>query len=622
MSHRARWIVCDCKTGKPLAVAPASASKAWIKRQAQAIATRLGKAVRVAREGARLANPAPDPARGQIWRHIATSAPVEVRGVNGIKVSWYNRRTGDSDTWSRDRFKEEHRPPAGLKPNPKGRKGEMTAMRGRLRAYTDATVDSIAHNGKTRAIRDAAKRELVRRGVTWSGAGVAERAMRGNPGCPWCGDSRPLVRGYCPTCGKTRAQAKADVARFFKSHPPGREANPVGRPHTIRGAIAMLLEHAKRPDLAMDVLAGGDPIAALKAAHDAIEPLAPGGPRFGYTAASLRKAAEMVRKLKPGQLDMRVNPAEYAFEGTLRALESAPERAPLKIVTGRRSRASSSAPRAQRAPAAPRLEYGDHVRAPYSGPAHAFGRTITKTSETGQVVGLEDRDGEPWVRVFVKRGRGRGNETWHPARSVRKVRRYLKDMRPISEKHPRLYAKAVREIGGDLDAGQVLVDRALEDHDMAAARARQLDPSSPDGRRAYAKVKQLERWHFTLDRALSAARNAAGLEEEPWRQANPRPFARTAGERQRAERAFQMWHEFSSSKVKPVKVHSRTMPKHLVELGQVLRIDYRSNKWEGKPVDYTHATKRPYPLLVTDPDAQQLYLVGGKMKPTADGLVN
>lgn len=101
---------------------------------------------------------------------------------------------------------------------------------------------------------------------------------------------------------------------------------------------------------------------------------------------------------------------------------------------------------------------------------------------------------------------------------------------------------------------------------------------------------------------------------------NPRPFV--GDELERARDTFNMWHEFDSHKLERVAVPSRTIPRHLVKLGEVVRIDYKSNKWEGQPVTYTHSTKRPRPLLVTDPDARQLFLVGGKMRPTADGLVN
>lgn len=114
--------------------------------------------------------------------------------------------------------------------------------------------------------------------------------------------------------------------------------------------------------------------------------------------------------------------------------------------------------------------------------------------------------------------------------------------------------------------------------------------------------------------------------ETPWPllarpQQNPR---RNPGqsELERAKDTFRMWHEFDAEQLTPVTVPSRRMPKHLVALGKVRRIDYDSSKWEGRVVTYTHSTKRPYPTLATDPEARTLYLVGGKMKPTADGLVN
>lgn len=114
--------------------------------------------------------------------------------------------------------------------------------------------------------------------------------------------------------------------------------------------------------------------------------------------------------------------------------------------------------------------------------------------------------------------------------------------------------------------------------------------------------------------------------ETPWPllarpQQNPR---RNPGqsELERAKDTFRMWHEFDAEQLTPVKVPSRRMPRHLVALGKVRRIDYDSSKWEGRVVTYTHSTKRPYPTLATDPEARTLYLVGGKMKPTADGLVN
>lgn len=101
-----------------------------------------------------------------------------------------------------------------------------------------------------------------------------------------------------------------------------------------------------------------------------------------------------------------------------------------------------------------------------------------------------------------------------------------------------------------------------------------------------------------------------------------RPNPGSSGERARAERMFETWHEFGSKAVKRVRVPSRTLPRYGVKLGEIVTLDYVSDKWEGKPVTYTHDTKRPRPWLVSDPDGQQLFIVGGRMKPTADGLVN
>lgn len=97
-----------------------------------------------------------------------------------------------------------------------------------------------------------------------------------------------------------------------------------------------------------------------------------------------------------------------------------------------------------------------------------------------------------------------------------------------------------------------------------------------------------------------------------------------SGERERGDATFEMWHEFPPSKgVKRIKVPYTTWPKHMVKLGEVVRIDYKSNKWvSGKNRTYTHATKHPRPILVTDPDALAVSLIGGAMRATADGLVN
>jgi hypothetical protein len=121
---------------------------------------------------------------------------------------------------------------------------------------------------------------------------------------------------------------------------------------------------------------------------------------------------------------------------------------------------------------------------------------------------------------------------------------------------------------------------------------------------------------------------AAGSELPPVRvvHQNPRRAPNTrrrnASERQRAARAFETWHEFKPHRVTKIKVPFTRWPKHVVKLGEVVRIDYRSPKWEGRSRTYTHTTRKPRPILVSDPDFRSVNLVGGAMRPTADGLVN
>lgn len=336
----------------------------------------------------------------------------------------------------------------------------------------------------------------------------------------------------------------------------------------------------------------------------------------------------------------RRNPAEYVFSGTFRQLEpeQAPTLAPLELVKSPRVRVrAEKSPRAPHVPREPkaRLQYGMYVRAPYSGPIKAFGRTITKARETGVVVGLEDRAGEPWARVYVKRGRS-FTETWFPARQVRKLASKMrKPWQPLSSKHPRVWNAIKREGGGDPARIRELLDAAVAEQAEAMERAQDLVPGrrTHEGadafRQAYGdyvkarrRVEMLELLLQELDPRTATMQPWDRSAADPW--AAPAAIAnpRNSAEFERAMDTFEMWHKFPAEMLTPVKVPSRRMPKHLVTLGKVKRIDYESNKWEGRPVDYTHKTKRPFPILATDPEARALYLVGGKMKPTADGLVN
>lgn len=91
---------------------------------------------------------------------------------------------------------------------------------------------------------------------------------------------------------------------------------------------------------------------------------------------------------------------------------------------------------------------------------------------------------------------------------------------------------------------------------------------------------------------------------------------------ERAVRTFRKWHEFDPDSLTSVKGPRRVIPSTLVLLGELVEVVYRSDKWEGKKKLYVHKTKKPHPLLVTDPDGKSLYIVGGRVKVTGRGLVD
>ncbi len=90
----------------------------------------------------------------------------------------------------------------------------------------------------------------------------------------------------------------------------------------------------------------------------------------------------------------------------------------------------------------------------------------------------------------------------------------------------------------------------------------------------------------------------------------------------RAQRTAEMWNEFPATDARRVKVRSRQIPKHLVKLGDLDAVVYRSNKYGGNPKLYEHRFKRPLPVLTSDPDGRVMHIVGGGFKITGDGLVD
>jgi len=96
----------------------------------------------------------------------------------------------------------------------------------------------------------------------------------------------------------------------------------------------------------------------------------------------------------------------------------------------------------------------------------------------------------------------------------------------------------------------------------------------------------------------------------------------------RARRTFTRLNEIEPGRVTRVKT-TRGAPKVLAKIGELVSIQYRSDKYAGSPDNphgktqlYEHRTKRPRPVLATDPSGREVHIVGGRMHPTPDGLVN
>ena len=65
--------------------------------------------------------------------------------------------------------------------------------------------------------------------------------------------------------------------------------------------------------------------------------------------------------------------------------------------------------------------------------------------------------------------------------------------------------------------------------------------------------------------------------------------------------------------------HHRIVPPVVVELGRLVAVMYRSDKWVGHPRTYIHYMKDP-PRLVSDVAGRQLFVVGGNYRITARGI--
>lgn len=65
--------------------------------------------------------------------------------------------------------------------------------------------------------------------------------------------------------------------------------------------------------------------------------------------------------------------------------------------------------------------------------------------------------------------------------------------------------------------------------------------------------------------------------------------------------------------------YARVVPPVLVDLGQLMAVVYRSDKWVGHPRTYIHYMEDP-PRLVTDVTGRRLFVIGGSYRVTERGI--
>jgi hypothetical protein len=82
---------------------------------------------------------------------------------------------------------------------------------------------------------------------------------------------------------------------------------------------------------------------------------------------------------------------------------------------------------------------------------------------------------------------------------------------------------------------------------------------------------------------------------------------------------YQVFNRFQPARVLKVR-HARVMPPVVVELGSLVGLMYRSDKWQpGRPRTFVHFMDEP-PRLVSNTAGTQLYVIGGRYRVTKRGI--
>jgi hypothetical protein len=82
---------------------------------------------------------------------------------------------------------------------------------------------------------------------------------------------------------------------------------------------------------------------------------------------------------------------------------------------------------------------------------------------------------------------------------------------------------------------------------------------------------------------------------------------------------YRTFNRFGPSQLRKI-AHSRVIPPIVVQLGELVGLIYRSDKWQaGEPRTYIHFMEDP-PHLVCNPEGTQLYVIGGSYRITPQGI--
>jgi hypothetical protein len=255
----------------------------------------------------------------------------------------------------------------------------------------------------------------------------------------------------------------------------------------------------------------------------------------------------------------------------------------------------------------------------------------------GTVLGRGSTSASRHAQAFQSRAAGAGTRRAGPRLPARTASgRFVKRRGPARARTAtahRLRANArgrnpsARETSRQVDAllkrARMLFDQGKKtEAQRVYEQAWGLAPSpNPKGRKRTSKG----RFSAGLPRGRRAPRRAG---HRPIRRrkaaARSNPRSALAGARAMAK----MWHDSPRWAPRARKVKVPPRPKALAALGDLVSVVYRSNKYAGTPDNpsgrpqlHEHRTKRPHPVLAADPDGH-IHIVGGRMVPTADGLVN